>query len=174
VLEAVPKMPLAVNVGPLQEHEALWVRALGTHARAHLAGDARLVTVVLDRGLWDGSTLWWLDQPGRRFGVPAKTNMAVTTDARAQATAEEDRTVGRRRHTTRHGQGQAAWTARLETAGVGITGLTTSDQYGTQSRRARRTGAPAKPTLSRRSWCARGMERTMAHGAKRSFGPMPR
>ncbi|HEX9869133.1 MAG TPA: hypothetical protein VGC99_11150 [Candidatus Tectomicrobia bacterium] len=29
----------------------------------------------------------------------------------------------------RHGPGKAAWTDRLETKGVGITGLTTDDQY---------------------------------------------
>jgi hypothetical protein len=57
--------------------------------------------------------------------------MAVTVDARAQAAAGTDITVGRRVHTGRHGQGRTAWTERLETEVVGITGLTTDDQYGT-------------------------------------------
>jgi hypothetical protein len=57
--------------------------------------------------------------------------MAVTADARAQAAAGEEITVGRRAHTVRHGQGQAAWRERLETEVVGITGLTTYDQDGT-------------------------------------------
>jgi hypothetical protein len=63
--------------------------------------------------------------------VPAKTNMAVTADARAQAAAGEDLTVGRRVHIVRHGQGKDVWSERLETEVVGITGLTTYDQYGT-------------------------------------------
>jgi hypothetical protein len=63
--------------------------------------------------------------------VPAKDNMAVTVDAQAQAVAGEGVTVGRRVHTVRHGQGRTAWTERLETEVVGITGLTTYDQYGT-------------------------------------------
>jgi hypothetical protein len=96
-----------------------------------LAGDARLAKVVFDKGFLDGSTLWWLDQQDIRFVVPAKTNMAVTADARAQAAAGEDLTVGRRVHTVRHGQGKGAWSERLETEVVGITGLTTYDQYGT-------------------------------------------
>jgi hypothetical protein len=62
--------------------------------------------------------------------VPAKANLAVTVDARAQA-AGGGITVGRRVHTVRHGQGNTAWTERLETEVVGITGLTTSDQDGT-------------------------------------------
>jgi hypothetical protein len=46
--------------------------------------------------------------------------MAVTEDARPQATAGEEMTVGRRVHTVRHAQGRPAGTARLETAGVTI------------------------------------------------------
>ena len=130
LIDAVTKIPLAVKVGPIQEHEALWTRALVTQARMNLAGVARLAKVVFDRGLLDGITLWWLDQQGIRVVVPAKTNMAVTADARAQAAAGEDLTVGRRAHTVRHGQGKQAWSERLETEGVGITGLTTYDQYG--------------------------------------------
>jgi hypothetical protein len=123
-------MPLAVNVGQIQEHEALWARALSTQARMNLAGYARLHKVVFDRGFLAGTTLWWLAQQGIHFVVPAKTTMAVTADARAQAAAEEDLTVGHRVHTVRHGQGQGAWSERLETEVVGITGLTTYDQSG--------------------------------------------
>ena len=39
--------------------------------------------------------------------------------------------MGRRVHTIRHGQGTRARTARQETEGVGLEGLTTDDQYGT-------------------------------------------
>lgn len=37
-IEAVTKMPLAVNVVQIQEHEALWTRAWVTQARANVAG----------------------------------------------------------------------------------------------------------------------------------------
>jgi hypothetical protein len=131
LIDAATKIPLAAKVGQIQEHEALWTRALVTQARLNLQGCARLHKVVFDRGFLDGTTLWWLDQQGIRFVVPAKTDMAVTADARAQAAAGEELTVGRRVHTVRHGQGRAAWTERLETEVVGITGLTTYDQYGT-------------------------------------------
>jgi hypothetical protein len=131
LVDAATKIPLAVKVGPIQEHESHWTRALVTQARANLAGAARLHTVVFDRGFLDGTDLWWLDQQGIRFVVPAKANMAVTADARAQAAAGEGLTIGRRIHTVRHGQGKMACTERQETEVVGITGLTTYDQYGT-------------------------------------------
>jgi hypothetical protein len=131
LIDAATKIPLAVKVGPIQERETHWTRALVTQARANLAGAARLAKVVFDKGFLDGSDLWWLDQQGIRFVVPAKANMAVTADARAQAAVGEGITVGRRVHTVRHGQGKGARTERLETEVVGITGLTTYDQYGT-------------------------------------------
>jgi hypothetical protein len=131
LIDAVTKIPLAVKVGKIQEHETLWTRALVTQAQMNLAGYARLHKVVFDKGFLDGTTLWWLDQREITFVVPAKANMAVTADARAQATAGEEMTVGRRGHTVRHGQGKTARTERLETEVVGIAGLTTYDQYGT-------------------------------------------
>jgi Transposase DDE domain len=130
LIDAATKIPLAVKVGKIEEHETHWTRALVTQARANLAGHARLQKVVFDRGFLDGTDLWWLDQQGMSFVVPAKTNMAVTADARAQAAAGEGITHGRRVHTVRHGQGKAARTDRIETEVVGITGLTTYDQYG--------------------------------------------
>jgi hypothetical protein len=87
--------------------------------------------VVFDQGFLDGANLWWLDQHGITSVVPAKTMMAVTVDARTQAAAGEEITVGRRVHAVRHGHGRAASSERLETEVVGIAGLTTGDQYGT-------------------------------------------
>jgi hypothetical protein len=127
-IEATTKMPLAVKVGPLDEQETHGTRALVTQARSHLAGDARLHQVVFDTGLVEGTELWWLDQHGLTWVVPTKANRAVTADARAQAAAQEDITLGRRVQTVRHGQGSGARTAQLATAVVGITGLTTADQ----------------------------------------------
>jgi hypothetical protein len=104
---------------------------LVAQARANLAGSARLHQVVVDKGFWDGTALWWLDQQGLRCVVPAKANMAVTADARAQAAAGEEIALGRRVHTVRHGQDSAAWSEQLATEAVGISGLTTYDPYGT-------------------------------------------
>jgi hypothetical protein len=131
LIDARTKIPLAAKVVPIQEHETLCLRALVTQARTNWCGKARRHKVVFDRGFLDGAELWWLDQHGMTFVVPATTTMAVTVDARAQAAAGEGIAVGRRVHTVRHGQGRTASTERLETEVVGITGLTTYDQYGT-------------------------------------------
>jgi len=127
LIDARTKMPLAVRVVPIHEHEGRSRRALVTQAQTNLAGAARLHNVGFERGFWDGVDLWWLDQHGITCVVPAQENMAVTVDAQAQAATGEGVTSGRRAHTVRHGQGRTAWTERLETDGVGITGLTTDD-----------------------------------------------
>jgi hypothetical protein len=131
LIAARTKIPLAAKVVPIHEHEGLSMRAVVTQARTNMTGHASLQKVVFDKGFLDGGELWWLDQQGMTFGVPAKANMAVTADAQAQAAAGEGITSGRRVHTVRHGPGKAVWTERLETEVVGITGLTTYDPYGT-------------------------------------------
>jgi hypothetical protein len=130
VIDARTKMPLAATVVPIHEHEGLSRRALVTQARTNLDGHARRHQVVFDTGCWDGVDVWGLAPHGILFVVPARDNMAVTVDAQAQAAASEGVTIGRRTHTGRHGQGRTAWTARLATDVVGITGLTPSDPYG--------------------------------------------
>jgi Transposase DDE domain len=131
LIDTQTKIPLAGTVVQIQEHDTLFLRALVTQARANLAGDARLHQVVFDQACLAGTDLWWLERQGICCVVPAKDNMAVTADARALAAAGEAVTVGRRAHTVRHGQGKTAWSERLETEVVGITGLTTYEQYGT-------------------------------------------
>jgi hypothetical protein len=130
LIDAATKIHLAVKVGKIDDHATHWTRALVAQARTNLAGVARLHTVLFAKGFLAGSDLWWLEQHGIIFVVPAQTTMAVVVDARAQASAGEDITVGRRVHTVRHGQGRTAGPERLETEVVGISALTTSDQYG--------------------------------------------
>jgi Transposase DDE domain len=108
LIDAVTKIPLAVKVAKIHEHEALWTRAMVIQAQANLAGVARLHKVVFDKAFVAGTALWWLDQHGMIFVVPAKANMAVAADARAQAAAGADLTRGRRVQTVHHGQGRAA------------------------------------------------------------------
>ena len=119
LIDGRTKIPLAGKVVPINAHAVLSMRALVTQARTNLARYARLHKVVFDKGFLDGVDLWWLDQYGMTFVVPAKDNMAVTADARAQAAAGEGITRGRRVHPSRHGQGRSGRTERLETEVVG-------------------------------------------------------
>jgi hypothetical protein len=159
---------MAATVGPSQEHETLAWRALVTPARPTLAGQARLHTVVFDRGWWEGGDRWWRPPHGLLCGVPAKAHLALTVEAHAQAAVGEGLTVAGRVQTVRHGQGKTAGTERLETAVGGITGLTTSDPEGTAEPRLPTIAGPFNPTPSTPWSAARGMGGMMAQGATRS------
>jgi hypothetical protein len=129
MIEVRTKIPLAAKVVQIQDHEASFTRELVSQAQTNLARHARLRRVVFDRGFLDGADLWWLAQQGLGFVVPAKENMRVTADAQALAAAGTG-VVARRVHTVAHGQGKHRWRERLETEVVGVTALTTYDQYG--------------------------------------------
>jgi hypothetical protein len=96
LIDAATKMPLTVKVGKSEEPETPWTQALVPQARTNLAGVARLHNVVFDRGFWDGSDLWWLDQQAIRCVLPAKATVAMTADARAPAAAGDGMPHGRR------------------------------------------------------------------------------
>jgi hypothetical protein len=81
-----------------------------TQVRTNLAGHARLHKAVFDRRCGDEVDLWWHQQHGILFVVPANENKAATADDQTQAAVGEGVTVGRREHTTHQGQGNTAWT----------------------------------------------------------------
>jgi hypothetical protein len=128
LIEARTKMPLATQVVPIHEQETRSLRALVTQARPNLDGHARQHKVVLDKGFRAGVDRWWLEQRGITLVVLAKDNMAVTADARAHAMSGDGLPSGRGAHTVRQGQGNTAWSDRLETEVVGVAGLTTYAQ----------------------------------------------
>jgi Transposase DDE domain len=129
MIEVRTKIPLAAKVVQIQDHEVSFTREVVRQAQANLARHARLRRVVFDRGFLDGADLWWLAQQGLGFVVPAKENMRVTADAQALAAAGTG-VVARRVHTVAHRQGKHRWRERLETEVVGLSALTTYDQYG--------------------------------------------
>ena len=131
--DARTTMPLALKSAPSPAPETRFRRARVAPARTTLGGDTRRHHVVCDSGVWDGADLWWLAPPGRLWVVPATANMTVTAEARAHAAAGPELTRARRVPTVRPGQGTTASTARLATAVVGLTGLTTDDQEGTSA-----------------------------------------
>ena len=111
--DAATNMPLAVKSGPSAEPETPW-------PRGNLVASAHRHKVVSDKGFWDGTDLWWLDQHNLIFAVPVKANMAVPAATLAQAAAPERLMIGCRVQAVRHGQGSGSPTELLETAVGGI------------------------------------------------------
>jgi Transposase DDE domain len=126
LIEVRTRLPLAMRVGKIQEDEGQWLVPLMTQAQANRGAHARIRKVVIDRGYLDGEDLWQLDQQGIIFVIVAKDKMAIREDAHALA---RDAEAVERVRVIRHGRGKTAWTEKLTTGLVGITGLTTYDDF---------------------------------------------
>ncbi len=133
VFYGAKKIPLAAKLLKIQHHESNYTIELIKMARKNIAPYSKIVRVSMDRGHLDGKALWWLNEEGIEFVVPAKGNMAVAEDARALAQEEikvKGRYVQTRMQKIRRGIGKGSYRENLKTTVVGIKGLTTYDQYG--------------------------------------------
>lgn len=129
LIEVRTRLPLAAKVVKIEEYEGQWLVPLLKQAQANLGDKGRIVKIVVDRGYLDGEDLWRVHQMGIIFVIVAKSGMAVREDAKALA---REGKVVERVQVVRHGHGQRAWTEELRTQVVGIEGLTTYDDYGTE------------------------------------------
>lgn len=144
LIEVRTRLPLAVKVVPIQEYEGSWLIPLLEQAQANLGTQARIETIVIDRGYLDGADLWQVDQKGIRFVIVGKSNMTVVQDARGIAKGERAQV---RERVVTHGHGKTAKEERLRTELVGIEALTSYDSYGdpAQTQQAHRRDYEGKP-----------------------------
>src|SRR5690606_28591169 len=118
--DLITQFSFAVIVTKIDRHEALCTRRLIQQAQAYLAPGRSLVgKVLVDRGFLDGATMFWLDQQGIVFVVPAKLDMRVYTMARSYAKANQGH-IQKRSRKVPHGHGKKRWEEELETEVIGI------------------------------------------------------
>jgi len=137
VLEAFTRLPIAVKVVLIQEWEGNYTLEMLDLAQANLGACSRIVKGVIDRGFLDGETLYQLDQRGLIFVIPAKGNMSVAADARGLAFGGYGAVQERTQEVSR-GHGRTGWVERLRTRVVGLSELTTYDEYGPEGAAAQR------------------------------------
>lgn len=123
------QLPIAVKVGKINRHDSKFTFSLLKQAEENLKDtSARVSKVLADRGFIDGRMMWRLNRDGIEFVCPAKKNMHVYKDAQGLA-AKGEGIVQKRTRTITHGHGKNQTKEVLETEVVGITGLTSWDQY---------------------------------------------
>ncbi|BAS28144.1 transposase [Limnochorda pilosa] len=105
-----------------------------------------MANFLADRGFLDGATLYWLDQQGIAFVVPAKKKMLVHRLACSEAQGKKGHVQSRTRTVT-HGHGKRKSVEHLTTEVVGIENLQLWDAYNDPkaARKARRRGYESKP-----------------------------
>jgi hypothetical protein len=119
------RLGVAVKVVQIQEHDSQFTRLLLQQGIANL-GEGVIRVLLIDRGFLDGLTLWQIkDEDGIDFVVPVKSNMHVTTDARAFLAQKPDNEY--LFAAERPGEGEKQ-TGHVKL--IGIKNLTSYDQYG--------------------------------------------
>jgi len=107
-------IPLAIQIVPIQAHEAPYLVALVQQAQVNLAPHSRISRLVIDRAYVDGASLHALHELGITFVVIAKSNMAIRAVALAEQAASP---IYERTETVRRGQGREAttevWVSRV-------------------------------------------------------------
>jgi len=121
------KLPLAMRFSTINVHDTQRAKEVVQQAMDNLKGYATITTLAFDRGFLMGPFLWWLDQCGVKFYVPAKTNMAVYQEALALVGAGI-RQTRQTTHSEGYGKNKKAVADFWDV--VGITALTAAGFYG--------------------------------------------
>ena len=134
VFEPVSQIPLAMVIDGINVADNEHAYAVLDQAGANVKGYASIRSVALDRGFLDGKLLWRIEQEARAIVyIPAKSNMAITADAReiarrAEALAAQRQTLDGATYQERiervtHGSGKTAWVEERKTTVVRIRDL---------------------------------------------------
>ncbi|MBT4288429.1 MAG: transposase, partial [Deltaproteobacteria bacterium] len=95
-------------------------------AISNLSDHAKIVSIAIDRGFMDGKLLWWLDNKGITFYIPAKSNQNVYDDA-LSLVASGQRSKRERQKSVGYGKNRKKVTETWDV--VGIENLTTAGFY---------------------------------------------
>lgn len=121
------RIVVAAKMTQIQESEKNWTLPLIHQATENLGG-RKIRLLLIDRGYLDGLTLWTLKYSlGIDWIIPARTDMAVTKDARGLREKEDPKRIFR--------------AEREDLKVVGVKGLLSYDQYGDATHQAKNSNS---------------------------------
>lgn len=121
------RLPLAMRFAKINVDDTKLAREVIEQAITNLGESARMVSIALDRGFMDGKLLWWLNQKGIHFYIPAKSDMNVYEDAISLVVGG---LVAQRERKRYVGSGKNKKTVLDRWEVVGLEGLTSAGFYG--------------------------------------------
>ncbi|MFQ5518472.1 MAG: transposase [Mariprofundus sp.] len=127
VWEPKRKLPLAMRFAPIQTHDIKMAQAVVEQAIKNVAPYAKITSLAIDRGFTDGKFLWWLDQNGVIFYIPAKENMQVYADAISLVSSGIEQQRIKKYYV---GRGKNRQEKEVLYRAVGINALTSAGWYG--------------------------------------------
>ncbi|MFH1313741.1 MAG: transposase [Candidatus Eisenbacteria bacterium] len=127
VWDANSKLPLALRFATINVADTVLAQKVVEQAIANLGEHATIKSLAFDRGFLDGKFMWWLDQSGIVFQMPAKTNLAVYKDALSLVGTGTRKVRERKRYL---GRGKTRRTVIDTWEMEGLEGLTSAGFYG--------------------------------------------
>lgn len=121
------RLPLAMRFAKINVDDTQFAKEVIKQAITNLGDPVRIVSIALDRGFMDGKLLWWLQQRGIIFYIPAKSDMNVYEDAISLIGSGE---VVHRERKRCVGSGRNKKTVVDRWEAVGVKGLTSAGFYG--------------------------------------------
>ena len=121
------RIPIAIRFATIEVHDIQLAREVVQQAIDNLKGHARIASIAFDRGFIDGSFMWWLNEEGIEFYVPAKKNMGVYEDALSMA-GKGIRQERERKRSAGYGKDKHVVVDHWKV--VGMEGLTSAGFYG--------------------------------------------
>ena len=119
-------LPIAMRFATIETSDITLAREVIEQATTNLGKHARIVSIAMDRGFMDGKLLWWLNNKGIIFYIPAKSNQNVYNDALSLVETGQ-RVTRERKKNTGHGKNRKQITDTWDV--VGLEGLTTAGFY---------------------------------------------
>jgi hypothetical protein len=119
-------LPIAMRFATIEVSDITLAKAVIEQAISNLSDHAKIVSIAIDRGFMDGKLLWWLDNKGITFYIPAKSNQNVYDDA-LSLVASGQRSKRERQKSVGYGKNRKKVTETWDV--VGIENLTTAGFY---------------------------------------------
>ena len=120
-------LPIAMRFATIEVSDITMAKEVIEQAILNLGDHAKIVSIAIDRGFMDGKLLWWLDQIGIIFYIPAKSSQSVYNDA---LSLKEDGIRRKRERKKTKGHGKNKITVMETWDVVGLENLTSAGFFG--------------------------------------------
>jgi len=145
IMEISLRIPIAVVIETAEFSDVNMTRRLVQQARENLGEHGELERLVFDRGFLDGADLAWLTEQEILFVIPAKKEMHVYADAVGLATLTPGERATRTEKASRRRR-LSSENPMVEVHAVGLHGLTSYSEYGTDVKSSAANSKKFKPT----------------------------
>jgi len=149
------RIPIAVKIKKIEEADNNFTMMLIKQAINSLQGYAKISKILIDGGFLDGEDLWWLEEQGIKFVVPAKKDMDVVEEIQSLVKIDDPSYVFHEERIEKvrlkDGEGKSR-IVEGKTSATGVKDLTCYDAYGTKDHEKKKNSKGFQPNPINAVW----------------------